>query len=155
MKKFLKIVAVLMLIIAAIGGYVYYKMSSVEKETVDLAKGVIVLFSDNWDPVVFQKASHPLLLKNMAEARQNWDEYTQVYRKLGKLRKPPECLFQGFRSNIDSTGHYTVANYACRADYDNGPATVLMQLRQESDDNAWLISGLQIDSPLFLKLLGK
>jgi len=155
MKKFLKIVAIIIVIIAAGSIYVNYKMSSVEKESSDIATNAVTAISTSWNPEELQTRAHPSLIQEAQEPGQRFEDVFKIYQKLGKLKDSPECQFQRFHSNIDTTGNYTLADYLCKADYENGTATISMQLRQESNHTTWLIYGFRIDSPLFTKLLEK
>jgi len=163
MKTFFKIIGVICIVIvlgcAGLAGYGYlsYKNdgAEVEKETQALAVEYIKAISSLWNPDEAIKRSHPTLSEEMKKNGQSWQDLFKIYQKLGKLKSDVSCQLVNFRSNV-GLPTYTLADYNCNAEYENGHGTISIELVKDSDSQgSFQITTLRIDSPLFTKLLEK
>ena len=82
-----------------------------------------------------------------------WEDYLKLYGKLGKLKSDVNCEFVNYHGMYGFPESYDLVRYTCKTEYENGPATIYIELaRGGASNGAWLISIFKIFSALFMKI---
>ncbi len=163
MKKLFRIIAIICTVIIfgllALAAFSYFTYKAeykhVETETASLATADVKSVVTSWDSSELQKISHPLLIAELQKPNQDLEGFFKVYRHLGALKAPVLCKLVNFKSNIGIPS-YTVADYSCSTSFENGEATIYIELVSDKDSQSkFLVTVFRIESPLFLKILEK
>ena len=155
MKKFLKIVCIIVLLISLFVAYMCYKSKTIENETSSLVEDSVNTITTSWDSVELKKRADPLVLEAATKQGQSLDELFNAYKKLGHPKSPAKCAYINFTAASDISGSYLLVRYKCSAEYDNDKATIYVQIKKDSGKSDWLFTTFRVDSPLFTKLLAK
>jgi len=120
-----------------------------ERQTVSFAAETVTAISDGWKPELLTERAEPGLIRAMASQGQSVGELFRIYRKLGASTSPPECRFKDTSQFGTGDHSYTTATVTCEGQFDNGPATFLLTLRQHQDSEDWKVYYINISSPKF------
>jgi len=142
-------------VVAALGVYLYinhkHKQEAKAQEelviALDFATDAVNTITAAWNPEELQKRAHPVLMDSISKSGTSLDEYFKMLKKLGKLDKGT-CNISNFVTPKDAT--FRVADYLCDAQFENAPAKLLVEIRQDNPPSGpWLINSFRIDSPIF------
>ena len=151
MKKVLIILGILFVIgIAAVAGFIGIiayngtKLDASSKEYVDQAIPPII---STWSEVELLDRASPEL-----KAIATKDQIVPLFKKLselGKLKKYQGSKGDSFMSYSTQDGKRITAKYVANALFENGEASINIQLIQH--DGKWQILNFHVNSPVFLR----
>jgi hypothetical protein len=147
MKRFLKIVAVLVLLVAIGIGLLAYRGSRLDREASEYAEQSIDAIVTDWSQEALLSRASPDLRKT--SNAEDMDKLFTMFRRLGRLLHADEPRGQALMSLTNRSGSQTTATYTSQAEFENAPATISISLIKRGDQ--WLIQGFRVDSKFFLQ----
>ncbi len=150
MKKFLVVMGAIFcgLIVLALVGLIFSairgtKLDKVSRAYADAAIAAIVT---NWDVDAFFDRASPELTKLVSA--NDGDRLFGSFRRLGHLKHCDPVKGEARTVAIIGKPRTTTAHYEATGEFENGQATIKMDLIKHGD--RWQILGFHIDSPVFL-----
>jgi hypothetical protein len=101
----------------------------------------------NWSSQELVDRATPELI-DAAKSRDEIDRLFVMFRQLGSFKHLDKPEGTVVSSAFTGTGTVTVGNYSAHAEFEKGPATIMIQLRRVKE--TWLITGFRINSDVFL-----
>jgi hypothetical protein len=100
-----------------------------------------------WDSHALASRATPELLGSVKPPT-DLERYFRFLRQLGKLKHMDEPTGSVYTGTYLGKGTVTTGNFTAKAEFENGPATISVQLTRVGDN--WKYNGLHISSPVFL-----
>jgi hypothetical protein len=130
MKKVFMVLGVIFLVIilaiAGMGIFTWYKSSKYKETAVPYLKAIVPELS-KWDPELAKKYMIPKLLKETSD-----EDFSKIFKylsKLGSYQKMNEPNFTKIYTGATlEDGKYTLVTYTINAEYENGDAVITIVL---------------------------
>jgi len=100
-----------------------------------------------WDSHALASRATPELL-GVVKAPADLERVFRFFKQLGKLKHIDEPTGSVYTGTYLGKGTVTTGNFTAKAEFENGPATISVQLTRVGD--SWEYNGLHINSPVFL-----
>jgi hypothetical protein len=150
LKKLLMILGAIFAILVVIVGialaYFAYTGGALDKESKAYADSAIPAITANWDMAELQNRLSPEFKTTLKSG--DLEKLYAQFRRLGPLRK-----YNGVRGDatigVTPNGKMVTARYIGSAEFETGPAEVLLALIRHGDQ--WQILGFRINSRVFLE----
>ena len=153
MKKFLAIIGgislVLLLAAAIFFGYGAYRGSKLDASSKIFIEEHIPRILSTWSKDDLLKLSSPTLLEIINKDPHSLDLLFKKTAALGKLQQLYDIKGGSNFSFTTKHGAVTTARYTAKAKFDNGDATIDIQMIQSSGQ--WQLLGFFINSPFLLQ----
>lgn len=141
------------IIIAAVLAWLLYHQGEKQRDKmmVDFVTQSISSITGSWDPKELQERADPAFTRAVKASDKSLDDFFAMLRQLGAPKGDIACNRLRYSDITDVSGHYVTADFACKADFEHGPAVIVMQVKQENLRGPWRITLFRVDSPLFSK----
>lgn len=150
MKKVLMIlggVFVILVALAVVGITIAaVKGSALDKESKQYADSAIRAIVSQWDSTEIQNRASPEFKRAVNDA--DLEKLMRFFRRLGRLKTLNEAKGQATMSVTSQNGKVTSAQYIANADFDTGPAEIILSLIKHGKQ--WQLMGIKINSKVFL-----
>lgn len=150
-----RMIAGCLLVVGIVAAFIIWsgkKEKEIKAQTSAFVTETVTAISKDWNPDALARRAEPGLIKAMASQGEGIEDLFNVYRKLGNLKDDPDCRLKDTSSFNGAAGSYTTVSYTCNAEYDNGPATLLITLRRVDTRKDWKVYYINVSSPYFSEL---
>jgi hypothetical protein len=147
MKKFFAVLGIVFLIIIVLGavgiGFIAVRGNALDKESRAYADAAIPAIVSGWSEKELVDRASPEFKK--AVTQQQLDQMFHWFTSLGQLQKCEPAQGQAGISVTPQTGKVISGQYAAKAKFEKGDATIKLALIKH--DNQWQVLSIYVDSP--------
>ncbi|HYT54393.1 MAG TPA: hypothetical protein VEQ38_06740 [Verrucomicrobiae bacterium] len=147
MKKFFAVLGIVFLIIIVLGavgiGFIAVRGNALDKESRAYANAAIPAIVSGWNEKELVDRASPEFKK--AVTQQQLDQMFHWFTSLGRLQKCEPAQGQAGISVTPQTGKVISGQYAAKAKFEKGDATIKLALIKH--ENQWQVLSLYVDSP--------
>jgi len=147
MKKFFAVLGIVFLIIIVLGavgiGFIAVRGNALDKESMAYADAAIPAIVSGWSEKELVDRASPEFKK--AVTQQQLDQMFHWFTSLGRLQKCEPAQGQAGISVTPQTGKVISGQYAAKAKFEKGDATIKLALIKH--ENQWQVLSFYVDSP--------
>jgi hypothetical protein len=142
-KKFLLVVLLIVLVVAAGIAYVAVRGTALDKEAQTYADTAIPAIVTTWNEKELLERASPEFKK--AASQQQLDQMFHWFGSLGRFQKIEPAQGHALMSATTQSGKQVTAQYTAKATFEKGEAVIRLGLIKHGDQ--WQILGFRVDSP--------
>jgi hypothetical protein len=150
MKKFFAILGAIFLIVIVLGavgiGFIAVRGNALDKESRAYADAAIPAIVADWNEKQLLDRASPEFTK--AVPQEKLDQMFHWFTSLGRLQKCEPAQGQAGITVTPQTGKVISGEYAAKAKFDKGDATIKLGLIKH--ENRWQVLSLYVDSPALM-----
>ena len=147
MKKFFAILGIIFVIVIVLGavgiGFIAVRGNALDKESRAYADAAIPAIVSGWSEKDLVDRASPEFKK--AVTQQQLDQMFHWFMSLGRLQKCEPAQGQAGISVTPQTGKIISGQYAAKAKFEKGDATIKLALIKH--ENQWQVLSFYVDSP--------
>jgi hypothetical protein len=141
------IFAVILVVLGIVAAIFIPRLIKLDREATAYIKDAVPRIAANWDSQDLVDRATPELL-SAAKTRKEIDRLFVLFRHLGALKHLDKPKGMVSWRTFTGTGTVTFGNYTVEGQFQQGAATIEIQLRRVG--NTWKINGFRINSDTFL-----